>query len=453
MNVRFGQIRAMTDDEWIDSLRQLAAEQSKYKTTDFETVRAALASTYAHMSLAEANPSDIYCRIPEAELFAAGAVHSGRLELNDWAWSLDDADLDAAVYSLGARVRALDALLCDVARHHGPPVDADSEYLCAATDWYVVPRLTSRIARSGHGGRATFEQRGTLEHRLLPRKIGSYTTSLHWLGDIAETSPDDMLGAAMFENFDVSFDVGGDPKKFSATGISCGSARDTIRRSVGEAHRSRCVAVAWPELTMRPEIELAALREALEDFACSEDAGGPLAFTLAGSWHVEGELGRENIAPVLNACGRDIFSHAKSRAYADNDYGIEDIQCGYRIPILVTQEQLVAFGICKDFCDLRKGIPYPILNVDLVVVGSIGNEATMTSHRAAAGDASIYGCRAFVVQQDLTTGTAETGWVLPPGSAPNPDATASLRTGCWTIHRAHPESAGIKLIGRNNEAL
>ncbi|WP_447726015.1 hypothetical protein [Sphingomonas koreensis] len=422
----------MDDEQWLAALRVLAQTQSKLADGAYRPVRAALAACYAQLSAAPAKSAELYARIAETELVRAANAQFSRLEDGDWRWDFAGAGLEDGVAALGARVRALDRLLKHLTNDHGPPADIELDYLCTETGWFVIPRLTARIARDGHGGRATIQQRATLDHRLLPRKLGSYTIELAWLGDIVTTAPG-KLGAAMFEDFELEIQRSGEPLNFIATGILCPTAETTITTAVARAAADGCSALAWPELTMRPQIELKALREALEAAALSDAAGDAPGFTLAGSWHVEGKDGRRNIAPVLDSCGREILRHAKSRAYADNEYGMEAILCDYRIPVLVTQEELVAFAICKDFCDARPGIPYPLLDIDLIIVGSIGNDVTMQSHRSAASDAMALGTRTFVVQQDLSTTNGETGWVLPPSRAPGQFDLKKLRTPAWSV--------------------
>lgn len=422
----------MTDEEWLSRAAGLMAAQSKVASLDYDVVRRALAETYSLMAYAGANPEDIYGHIPESELRGTAAGVFERLSACDWSWDGAAGGVGEAVPSVAARIRALDRLLKHVARHNGPPVNPEADWLDEETGWYVVPRLTARTPRPGYGTRSSFGQRGTLEHRLLPRRIGSYEVSLHWLADIVGASEPPVFGAGMFENFRLDLEGAPEPEAFVAAGLRCPSAAEHIAQVVVRANEASCYCLAWPELTMRPEVEGRVLSHALRNLSLSDVRGGSPAFTLAGSWHVGEGSDRKNAAPVLDACGDAVLVHRKARAYADNGVGIEAICPDYRIPVLVTENHLVAFAICKDFCDLRQGIPYPFLNVDLVVVGSIGNEQTMGSHRAMAGQAEANGTGVVVVQQDLETGEGETGWVIRPATGVLTRELGELRRGSWS---------------------
>ncbi len=421
----------MTDDEWIESARGLATGARPHDGAEYDGVRAALVEVYRLLAAMPAGLSGSYRLIDEGDLVAAAAEAHRTLESGEWGWTLPDAPA-GIVLSAAARVRALDRLLKETSAHHGPPLDLEAEYLCPVTDWFVVPRLTARVAQPGHGGRSWFQRRGTLEHRLLPKRLGSYTVQLHWLEDVTDPATASRFGAAMFEDFALDVEREGDPKSFHARGLTSPHAAAAIPQAMRAANQAGCACVAWPELTMRPDVELAMLRNALDDLAASDAPGGRPAFTLAGSWHVGEGDGRRNVAPVLDFMGGTILEHPKARAYADNDYGLEAICPDLTIPVLVTQAELVAFAICKDFCDFQEN-PYPTLNVDLIVVGSMDGDKTMDSHRAMAAIADAHGTSSFVVQQDMTTGRGETGWVLRPDQCGQPVELKALRRGSWSV--------------------
>lgn len=420
-----------TDEEWIVAVNKIAAAQSRLRDQEFTTVRAALAEAYKLMAGAGARPDDLYARITESRLQAMVTDAYQALATGDWQWLPPSGDIQAVVTSLAVRVRALDRLLAILAPYNGPPVNAQTDYLCGKTNWFVIPRLTARVPRPGYGGRASFSQRGTLYHRLLPRMIGSYEITLTFLPDIRCFDPKLVLGSAMFEDFGLNYHI--ESGTFHAIDIQCDTSAQQIGAAIGKATAARCYCVAWPELTMRRDVELKTLIDGLKAIARSDAQNCLPAFTLAGSWHVgEGEQ-RRNVAPVLDAYGETLLEHSKARAYSDNEYGLEGIYSDYRIPVLVTQDRLVAFAICKDFCDTRNGIPYPLLNVDLIVVSSIGNEQTMASHRAMATRIEPSGTGAFVVQQDLETAKGETGWVSRPGSKIAKADLVDLRRGAWSV--------------------
>lgn len=411
----------------------VADKQSGLSVFNYKAVRAALALTYSLFDKAGAGPHAIYDHLAEGELHSLSERAYSDLDGGDWSWSIPSS-LAGAVKSTAARIRALDRLLVDFTLDHGPPSDIEFEYLCLEADWYVIPRLTARAPRTGYGGRSTFPQRGTLHHRLLPHVNGSYTIDLKWSHDIGLVGPNDLLGASMFEWFSLECEYESDPARFRATGIDCPGARRTIQENVKLANSNSCSAMVWPELSMRPEKELQVLKNSLEELALSDARGGAPSFTMAGSWHLQGENGIENVAPILDFRGQEIMQHRKSRVYADNKIGLEDIYSEYRIPVLVTQDQLIAFAICRDYCDLEPGIPYPTLSVDMVIVSSLGNKQTMASHRGAAGHTVTLGGRVFVVQQEVKRRKGKVGWVLPPSKQPGILELAKLRKPRWSVH-------------------
>ena len=330
---------------------------------------------------------------------------------------------------IGARARGLDLALAQGAAHAGPADDPDEEYFCVEADAYVIPRAPSPW-REGQGSRRFFRRRGTPFHRVIPKKLGSFVQRLHRL-DALDPEPDRPrpLGAAMFERFELHYE--GDGDTFRILGIDCDGAEPTIDRQVSAARAARCSAVVWPELTMPPPNVEALVRRLDAEAYSAEQAKGP-DWVLAGSWN-SGEPSR-NSTPVLDAYGNLIFEFAKSIPYRETGLGREAMEPGYEVLILVTDRELIAFGICRDFCELGQKTPWSGLNVDLVVVPSMGDETTMQSHRAAAQVGAAGGQRAFVVQQRYKTATGETGWVLPPVARPGDLELHAMARGPWSEH-------------------
>lgn len=435
----------MTEREWIEQARRIAKRQSQTRTSSYSTFRRALAETCLLMSRAPTAISDSYSLTPESDLVAGSGEASDTLFDGRWQWTIDARNARSLAAGVGVRARALDLALNHEGVSDGPAHDPDAEYFCKASDAYVIPR-SAKPFREGHGSRRHFRQRGTPHHRVIPKMFGSFVMDLHRLDRLeVDPSSERPLGAAMFENFTLLYD--GDGENLVIRDVDCASAEATIRRQVAAACAANCWTVVWPEYTMPPR-NLALLQEQLLDVACSaEPAAGP-DWVLAGSWR-SGEPA-ENVAWILDGYGYPALSLAKAIPYRENQLGVEAIQPRYRVPILVTDRALVAFGICRDFCEMGQETAWEALNVDLVVVASMGSdENTMLSHRSVAHHSVARGQRAFVVQQREKTGTGTTGWVLPPTGRAGALELNDLEVSDWSEHECDLWISA----GRGGEAL
>ena len=419
----------MNDDEWVAAALDLSRQQTSLKHVEFESLRVALARTSSLMATAPTRFSNAYSLLPEAELVRGGEAVHDELDQDRWEWDIDLSSPLAAAKDVGARARGLDTALAHVAPYDGPPDDVDRAYFCADADAYVVPRPRGAGELRGHGARLFFRRRGTPLHRIVPKRVGSFTTVLHALDDLEVGTSSRSLGAAMFADFELQTERIGDA--FTAMGIVCPDATKAIHGHV-DAGRSRCTSIVWPELTM-PDEQLEALIDKLSTDALGAGPGGALRWVMAGSWHRGDPM--VNSTPILDSYGNRRFDCVKSILYRDAEHGIEHAAEGYVVPILVTERSLVAFGICRDFCELAQDTPYSELGVDLVIVPSMGDDATIRSHRTVAHRIAIAGERAFVVQQRQITGGDDTGWVLPPVRDPSRLELHDMVASAWSEHR------------------
>lgn len=419
----------MTYDELLKAVRALARRQARNRELDATTLRRALAETCLLMAAAPTAISDAYHALSESDLADGADAEHDRLDRGDWAWAIDGSSPERLALGIGVRARGLDRALAHEAPHDGPADDPDVEYYCADAGAYVVPRAPTPW-QDGQGSRRFFARRGTPFHRIIPKTVGSFVQELHRL-DGFDFAPgrDRPFGAAMFENFRLLYE--GDGETFRVLGIECPGGTTTIDYQVSAAYVAQCSAVVWPELTMPPAHRDALTHRLEEEAYATGPAQGP-AWVLAGSWNDSDPA--MNVAPVLDGYGGPVFEYAKSIPYRETGLGREEMQPGYRVPILVTDRALVAFGICRDFCELGQKTPWSLLNVDYVVVPSMGDETTMQSHRTAAHLGVAGGQRALVVQQRHQTETGATGWVLPPTDQPGALELSDLVAGSWSEH-------------------
>ena len=120
---------------------------------------------------------------------------------------------------------------------------------------------------------------------------------------------------------------------------------------------------------------------------------------------------------ILSRSGRSCFFHDKSLPLESTTLGIEELTPSYRVPVLIGEDALIAFAICRDFCEAQIAQLYIERDVELVVVASYGDRKTIRAHRQQAQNLSNNpGTRAFVVQQVIPDEVAAsgTGYVLGP---------------------------------------
>jgi predicted amidohydrolase len=161
---------------------------------------------------------------------------------------------------------------------------------------------------------------------------------------------------------------------------------------------------------------------------------------VGGTWHEENDGKVANVATIFDGYGAIKLTYKKMLPFIDEEMKAESIELGKKLPVLVTDDQLVTVAICKDFCDLSLSLPYLELDVDLVLVPSMGNEATMKGHQNTAKRMRVlYGARTFIVQQVYPKEqTYEAlGLVLPVPNDPAAAQPEELRQlGIWgSYHR------------------
>lgn len=307
-------------------------------------------------------------------------------------------------------LRALDELLMEGGEHIAD--EAPDCWLTSDGSHYVIPTPRAVMREGGPRTRQTFGRRGLLHHRIIPTRIGDVDIVVDLHPDVTEAAGDGtrrVIGCAIFASFALTYDRVGE-NGFIVTSVDCeGGIEAAVDQHCSQARDDGCDVLVWPELTLTPE-RVDQLRRTL--------AAGPLRTSLppivvAGSWHVGTEGSFHNMAPVLDGRGDDLEPFGKSRRFAFDGLS-EAIEPYGRIHILATDRELVAFAICKDFCDKAKTVPVAELDVDLVLVPSMGLPNTMTAHRDAADGVKIdFGARTVVAQQTYPRRGADAeGYIL-----------------------------------------
>ncbi|CAO4170367.1 putative amidohydrolase [Methylorubrum aminovorans] len=426
----------MTPNDWIAQAAALAAQHRALSEVSATSCRKALLGVDRLFRAAPTPLLEAYSQVTEQSLGEAARIRTDAVTAGDFAWHLPaEANPRAWALAAGAQARALDKVLFTTAPSHFGPVDPE-DWLCAESGAYAIPRarLRDSATRRDH---QRFTRRGILHHRILPevleagyrvRLVRHDTTS-------SPTGEQVTMGAALFPGLRLALrSVEGG---FIVTDAICDAAAATVARQIDAAYADGCFVAVWPELTITPAL-LALIRQTLAQRLLSNDARRALQMVVAGSWHVEEEGEMWNIATVLDGYGEVALTYRKVLPYRDGKLGTEAIGIPPEVPVLVTDDHLVGFGICKDFCDLSVTLAYKDLDVDLVLVPSMGNVATMDGHRSTAkGMRVTFGTRAFVVQQADHGCPAEEhpGWVLPfpddPAAGP---VTALRQAGDWQAY-------------------
>ena len=349
------------------------------------------------------NPVKIaYQALSEREFADASRPCGDAIAVGDLAWgTLPAAQEGTSAWALavGARVRALDKALITIGTtHYGRP-SRESRWLDASGSAFIVPRKHG--AKAVHNGQP-IEKRALLHHRLIPIEACGYAVRLKMDGDIASLQAlrerNLPLGAALFS--EILLERKDLPEGFVVTGISCNDAEDAVRRQVRSALHDCCIGVVWPELTVPPELR-SSIAARLRDLVHNPADEICLRFVVAGSWHEHCHGRTVNVSVVFDGCGNELLKVEKIVPYHSIRSGREGISAGRELPILVCDDLLVAFGICRDFCDLTVDSPYSHIPADLVVITSMGDDRTMLAHITAAGHLGPRnGGRPFIVQQN-----------------------------------------------------
>ena len=322
------------------------------------------------------------------------------------------------VAAAAAQVRALDQYLFEHRTVRGKPADVAADFLCLETMVHVIPRPLARPPSAAQIGTTTYRRRGLFWHRLIPAELGGYTIDLHWYRDLSlsfRRSDAKVLGA-MFDGLSLVRDE--NFGKFVAAAAPCGNEDEAIAAQVAAAYAGDVTVALWPELVM-PADRRVKLAAALEAEAFERVPGGGPTLVAAGSWHEVEDGAVHNRMHVLSSTGKQRFHHDKSLPLESRTLGEEQLTPSYRISVLVAEDALIGFGICRDFCEAQISKVYAALDLDLLVVPSYGDIKTIAAHRQQAHALSIdSGGRVFVVQQIVPEEVTDdgVGYVLPPNA-------------------------------------
>lgn len=398
-------------------------------------IRNAIFGLWLLMTKAPSNVRDLYRGFDEAGLDAEAEVDARSDALPSLPTLCSTpAQRDAFVRVMAVALRALE--LRYVALSDGSTIRRPEQCLATygAEQAYIVPvRSRHREAATGH----PFQRRALLGLRVLPLAHMGFKLNVRFSEDPIrrpEARDDLAFGAALFVDLDL--DIATTTGGFLIRGATSTDQLGQIERALMSADAAECLALTLPELT----VDRRTLEEIIDRMADGRWNIETLGFLIAGSCHEDLGDGRHvNVATVLDRYGNEIARHAKLFRYNDSDGTHEDIVLGDTIEVLVTEEAIVAFGICLDFCNQSEPSPYPWMDVDYVLVPSCGGESTMRGHVERSSELiRTMRTRSFVVQQHwgpYAAGRPPLGYILARADREAPPV-ASLATGdVWTLVR------------------
>ena len=392
--------------EWRGCLAEFESDEHWIRWRENISLRTLLHRLHAAL---QSTPENV---LQEFDNFEERALaNQARLLMSDLAagQGFVSAETDGdALFRAAVVLRAVDELLLEGAENIID--EAPEAWLTADGEAYVVPVPRSVMAEGGPRTRQSFSRRGLLHHRVVPTRIGDVDVVIEPHPDLtAGANRERTFGAALFLGFQLTYQKIG-AKHFVVTEVDCADGiQVVVDRHCSSARASNCDTLIWPELTMNPnrveqvqvQLSNAPLLSALPPIV------------VVGSWHVPVKKRHQNLAVVLDGRGELLFTFGKSRRFTFNGLS-ENIDVYGKVHIVATDYELIAFAICKDFCDKARAVPITSLDVDLVLVPSMGQPNTMTAHRDAADDMKVlFGTRSAVVQQSYpVNGKDPPGYVL-----------------------------------------
>ena len=398
------------DSLWRSGCRALAEAQAALDLSNPEPVRDCLAQLDAAMRDAPWNIRTIYAEFPEAELEEATRTQAAAILGGGKAWACGLVQTRQCLLALAIQIRSLDHILHGMdTRYARVPSDPMREWLCKSGNAFVIPARRRRDLGSTAGDKLSYGRRGTRYYRIIPTALQKVPVRIVALAaaDLSSVKDNVTLGGAIFPGLQVK--TRKTPNGFRVQRVEHPDINGCIKSQAESM--SRAHAIVWPELTIDDKA-LATLTDHLAVLSLAQDAVPNVI--IAGSWHrkVNGRI--RNSAPILTGQGEEKGQHSKIVRFADDANRFEDIECGDEIIVLVCDRFLASVAICKDYCNLGEAPPWLDLDVDFLLVPSMGKTTTMDGHiNRAKTDRITHGLRAFVVQQGLAgkAGDAE-GFIL-----------------------------------------
>lgn len=387
---------------WKGNADELAKLHSSYSDFSRDTLRQTLVELNSLFLEAPGSIRTAYRLLLEPRIEASRkqqlTTMSGSL-----AWSLSGCGDDESIAErLGGQIRAVDMTLSS----HGSrwPFEA-SEWLDEEEKFYVIPRMDWERHPAN---RQVYEKRGILKHRIVPTEINGYRVEVianHTIALCAKANKKRSMGACLFPGLEAKprFSQDEGQRCFIVESVSCDSADTMIDQQIEGALSEGCFVVVWPELAVPPALRRK-IQESLRGAEKVRDKRPPPEVVVAGTWHEPLGGHYVNRAYIYDGYGVARTTYDKFDPYSDDCWGKENISAGESLRLLATEDALIGFAICLDFCDLASSNPFTRLDIDLMLVPSMGNDSTIEGHLSTAKAVKVnFGTRSFVVQHMTKT--------------------------------------------------
>lgn len=410
----------MTDADWCRECRRLHEPGAVKIIVDAAMLKDRLAVLDALMRKAPWSILSNFELIDEDRLAAGCITRSEQIESGVLGWDKMPVAARQTLETLAIEIRAYDELLARLnSRYNRIPADPSAEWRTSDGSAFVIPSRRGRDLGSRAGDGLSYGRRGTLMHRVVPATLDGMAVRPVTLAAL-EARPGSgavPLGAALFPG--MTLRTRESSEGFVAIGVEHPDVPAALDRQL--AALSGTVAMVWPELTL-DDGALDHLASALARLSLERDDVPDVI--VAGSWHRERGEAMRNVAPVLDGTGAGRDEYSKVVIFQSDDLGPEDIEAGTEILVIACDRFLATVAICKDYCGLGSGAPWHRLDVDILLIPSMGGATTMEGHLVRAHQDRIeHGSRAFVVQQGVKrTPSDPDGFVLPASDKPPKDA-------------------------------
>jgi len=399
-------------DKWRDRARDLQRLQSAREIVEYTELRLAMGEIWAMLNDVPEAIKKAYRNLSDEEIRALELVYRDLLDEGHMAWSISGNDRTDAL-SIGAQLRALDSALSDRPGFKVAPTSPQSLY-CAEVEAFIIPRGVPKPVDRRPGPGNGFGRRATPHHRILPRVLkNGLEVKPIWSPHLSfglSLGHEQTVGAALMPTMKVEFEKQANGT-YRAIRAPCADEANILAEQIKGAYGGPILAVAWPELSMPPD-RLELLKADMRERSLLVDAQQGPAITVAGSWHDERGGFIRNVMRVLDKSGSERLLFDKVTTFVGG--GITEANMpGEIIPVLMNNDALVTFAVCSDFCDLEIDPPYLSLDIDLLVVPSLGTGAALNGHEGNAKRLGIlFGTSTFLVQQNEDT-HVPVGWVIP----------------------------------------
>lgn len=413
-----------TSTDWISAARQIAQVQAARIPGNDEQIAERLIELHELMLGMPGPLKTPFAQLQEEEISPLTEARAARLFDGDWAWEVPPGCAgQRALLLVASEIRALDQHLADQQQLLGHPMETRIEVFQRWTLIRRNPAWRKQLPKR----RYPYARRAMIYHRALPRTADGYPVRLVELNDVRLQTT--RLAAAVAPGLKHTTAKADD--RFTISKIDFPDGENVTRSQLVKSADDGSWAHVWPELTIGP-----ALRDAIAMTLRDWDFDAPLppALVVSGSCHEHADGKVVNRSWLMDSAGDCLARYDKLIPYETSKDGTEDIEPGTEIIILVTSGPVVAIGICKDLCDATREIFE--LDIDLVVIPSMGDQATTFDHLAAITKLrNSSGPDAFVVQQADPTAARQTNYVIGPKSELRKGADAMINSESWSSHR------------------